>query len=163
MALDNGYIKLHRAILNWEWYDDPVTTRVFMHLLLTANIKSNKYQGYEIPEGSRVFSYSKLADETNLSVRNVRTAINHLKSTGEVTSSRTPKFSIISIVNWATYQGNRQGKRQAADKEATSDRQHNKNIRRKEYSVDKHKSLSTEREKGEKTVSKYADWNDAWD
>ena len=32
-----GFIKLFRQILDWEWYDDLPTCRLFIHLLLKAN------------------------------------------------------------------------------------------------------------------------------
>lgn len=159
MALDNGFIKLHRSILDWEWYTDVNTKVLFVHLLLTANIKKASFQGHEIPKGARVCSYATLAEETGLSVRNIRTSINHLKSTGEVTVTKTPKFSIISMKNWSKYQ---QGDK-VSDKRPTSDRQHNKkNKEEKEYSLDTLKGVSKESGRTEKEVSKYADRNDAW-
>ncbi len=99
-----GFIKLHREIINWEWYDDHNVSRLFLHILLTVNYKDNRYQGYDIPAGSRVSGLPKLADETGLSVRQVRTAIDKLKLTGSLTVTTTPKFSIISITNWGKYQ-----------------------------------------------------------
>ena len=159
MALDNGFVKLHRSILNWEWYTDANTRSLFLHLLLTVQIKKSNYQGYEIPKGARVCSYSSLADETGLSVQNIRTSINRLKSTGEVTISKTPKFSIISIKNWSKYQ---QGNT-LSNNLLTGSQQHNKKERKKEYSKDTLKGVSLESGRTEKEVSKYADRNDAWD
>ena len=45
------------------------------------------------------------AEELEISERAVRTALNHLKSTNEVTIKVTNQFSIVTIVNWAKYQG----------------------------------------------------------
>ena len=39
----SGWIKIHRQILEWEWYSDTNTFRVFLHLLLKANHKEKKY------------------------------------------------------------------------------------------------------------------------
>lgn len=153
-----GYIKLHRKLLEWEWYNDISTKTVFIHLLLTAQLKKTSFQGYEIPKGSRVCSYQKLAEETGLSVQNVRTAINHLKSTGELTISKTPKFSIISIKNWSKYQeGNK-----VSNNQPTSNQQHNKNKRKKEECLNTPKRVFKHGEE-EQAVSQYADRNDAWD
>jgi hypothetical protein len=157
-----GYIKLHRSILDWEWYSDATTSRVFFHLLLTANIKDSRWQGYDIPKGSRVCTYPQLANELKISERNARTAISHLKSTGELTVKKTPKFSIISIVNWDVYQSDRQPKRQSSDSQVTVNRQHNKNKRIKEESLNTPKRVFKDGEK-ETEVSQYADRNDAWD
>ena len=102
--IDNGYIKLHRKMLAWEWYNDITTFRVFMHCLLMANWKDSRFMGYDIPRGSFATSYPQMAKQTKLSIQNVRTALNHLKVTGELTVRKTPKFSIITVVNYCEYQ-----------------------------------------------------------
>ena len=162
MSKNATFIKLYRSLTEWEWYKDTNTKSLFLHLLLTVEIKDKKFQGYIVPKGSRVCSYPKLSEETGLSIQSVRTAINHLKSTGELTGSKTPKFSIISIENWGRYQGYQQGSQQSANSQLTVNQQHPKNIRNKEYSLDTPLRVSKESGKGEKTVSKYADWNDKW-
>lgn len=99
-----GYVKLDRGILDWEWYRDANTCRVFLHLLLKANWKPGRFKGVEVPRGSLVTSLSKLAEELKLTIRNVRTAIKHLISTGEVTQCCHAKFSVFSIKNYDLYQ-----------------------------------------------------------
>lgn len=102
--MNSGYIKLFRSLLKWEWYDDVNTCRLFIHLLLTANYRDTKWHGVDIPAGSRACSIRSLAKETGLTERMVRTSLNRLKSTHEVTQTIKPKFSIISIKNYAEYQ-----------------------------------------------------------
>lgn len=99
-----GWVKVYREFTSWEWYSDVNVSRVFFHLLLTVNHKETKWQGQIIKPGEKVTSWQHLADETGLSVQNVRTAIVKLKSTGEITSRSTNKFTVISIVNWRKYQ-----------------------------------------------------------
>lgn len=99
-----GYIRIDRRILEWEWYSDANTSRLFIHLLLKANWKPGRFQGIEVPVGSLVTSYNSLAAETGLSVRNIRTALSHLQSTGEVTCKCHSKYSVISIKNYTLYQ-----------------------------------------------------------
>ena len=91
------YIKLSRKILEWEWYSDINTKTLFLHMLLKANWKDGKFQGVDIPRGSFASSYQILALETGLSVKNVRTSLEHLKKTGEVAVNRHPKFSVFTI------------------------------------------------------------------
>ena len=114
MSLDKGYIKLWRSMLTWEWYDDPPTKDVYLHLILTASISPSIWHGIEIPRGSLVSSYRKIAEQTGLTIRQARTAVNHLELTGEVTSKT-------------------QGKRSQSDKhfdnQPTSNRQQYKNIK----------------------------------
>lgn len=100
-----GWIKLHRGLLDWEWYHDPNTFRVFMHLLLTANFDDNEYMGVKLKRGQCIVSVSKLAEELRLTIRQARTALEHLKTTSEVTIETTNKFSIVTIANYEKYQG----------------------------------------------------------
>ena len=108
--LENGFIKLHRSLLKWEWYDDQNTFKVFIHLLLTVNIEENKWHGENVPRGARVTSYKKLYSELKLSEKSVRTALKHLERTGEVAVKKTNKYSIITVINYNKFQ-ERAGKR----------------------------------------------------
>ena len=100
----SGWIKLHRQIIDWEWYTDHNTFRVFLHLLLTANHKDKKYKGMELKAGTIVTSRDLLAIATGLSVRQVRTALYKLKTTNELTIKTSPQGTIIQIVNYLKYQ-----------------------------------------------------------
>lgn len=99
-----GYIRLHRKIIRWSWYKDANTSRLFLHLLLKANWEDGRFQGVEVPRGSFVSSYQELAQEIGLSVKNIRTALEHLKKTGEVAVSRHSKFSVFTVKNYSVYQ-----------------------------------------------------------
>ena len=101
---NDGYIKLHRSMLKWEWYKDEITKSVFLHLLLNANWEDTKYRGYDVPKGSLVVGRKKMAESLGISEQSIRTALNHLKSTNEITIKSTNKFSIVSIVNWEKFQ-----------------------------------------------------------
>lgn len=129
--LESGYIKLYRSLLNWEWYDDINTKTVFLHLLLTVNIAKRQWHGITVPCGGRVSSYAVLAKETRLTERQVRTAISHLETTGELTRYKYPNFTVFAINNYDKYQlltDETTGQRQGDDKAATGQRQQNKKI-----------------------------------
>ena len=111
--LENGYVKIYRSLLKWEWYDDVNTKVVFLHLLLTVSIEDSKWHGITVKRGSRVSSYPVLAKETGLSVKQLRTAISHLEATGEVARTKYPKYTVFAINNYDTFQlgaGKGQGK-----------------------------------------------------
>lgn len=99
-----GYIKIDRKILEWEWYKNINTKILFFHMLLKANWKDGKFEGKVIPKGSFVSSLVKLSEETALTIREVRTAINHLKSTGELTVKTCSKYSVFTVNNYCQYQ-----------------------------------------------------------
>lgn len=102
--LEKGFIILSRKILNWGWYSNGNTMRVFIHLLLNANYAERNFEGVVIKRGSVVTSRGELAKKLRMSEQNVRTAIKHLESTGEITSQSTSKYTVFTIVNYDTYQ-----------------------------------------------------------
>lgn len=102
------YIKVYYSLLDWEWYSEPNTFRVFMHLLLTANRKDHPYQGDVIRRGEVMASREYLAKSTGLSIQNVRTAIKNLKSTGEITQRKIGKTNVFTIVSFSKWQGDNQ-------------------------------------------------------
>ena len=100
-----GYIKLFRQMTEWEWYKDANTKAVFLHLLLMANHAPARWRGIEIQRGQHLTSIKQLAKETGLTVQNVRTSLNHLKSTREVTWKVTSRWTLITVENYEKYQG----------------------------------------------------------
>lgn len=99
------YIIVNRSLLDWEWYADLPVRVLFQHLLLIVNWKAGTFQGTDILPGQVPTSVHGLSKETGLSVQQVKTAISKLKSTGEITSASTSKFTVVTVVNWAKWQG----------------------------------------------------------
>ena len=119
-----GYIKLHRKMLEWEWYDDANTMRLFIHCLLNANHEPNKWHGIEIKTGELLTGRLKLARALKLSEQQIRTSLNKLKSTNEITIKSTKEYSIILINNWNEYQqNNQQNNQQVTNEQPTSNQQ----------------------------------------
>ena len=73
------YIKLYRGILDWEWWHDINTFRIFVFLLLKANWRDTAWEGKIVKRGSYISTYDKLANDTDMTKDEVRTAIKHLK------------------------------------------------------------------------------------
>ena len=102
----NGFIKLHRKMEEWEWAKEPNTFVLFIHLLLLASWKDSRWQGQDVVRGSLITSLSHLAEITGLSVQNVRTSLDHLRSTGEITVRSTNRFTVVTVINYGLYQDN---------------------------------------------------------
>lgn len=129
----SGYIALHRALLEWEWYSELNTCRVFIHCLLKANWKDKNYRGKVVKRGHFLTSLEVMAQETGLSVRNVRTAIKNLKATNELTVISTSQGTEIIVNNYDSYQEPTDkptheltDERQTSDKQVTSTNKGNK-------------------------------------
>lgn len=102
--MDNWYIKIHRKILDWEWYDDINTKILFLHILLKANWEDKNRHWIEIKRWEFITSLEKLSTETWLTIQQIRTSINKLKSTHEITYKSTNTYSIIKAINYDNYQ-----------------------------------------------------------
>jgi len=130
-----GWIKLHRQILNWEWYSDTNTFRLFLHLILTDNYKDQKHRGKLIKKGSLLTGRDKLSYETGLSVREVRTCLERLKSTNEIAIKSNSKGTEIQVVNYDKYQietSETTNERPTNDQQTTTLKEGKENKERKE-------------------------------
>ena len=123
------FIKVYRKLLDWEWYTDVNTKTLFLHCLLRANWKAGEWHGIHYNEGEFITSLPSISRETGLSIRQARSALTRLETTGELTSRTTGKVTdkatgktadkklnkcrVITVNNWNSYQGNvRQSDRQ---------------------------------------------------
>lgn len=139
-----GWVKLHRRLLDWQWYKDVPVRIVFEHLLLTANHKEGRFAGHDVPVGSTVTGRKSLADQTGLTEKQVRNALKKLENTGELAIKRASKFSIISIVKWSDYQdeGQQGASRGPAEGQQRATLEECKNIRKEEEVIEPNGSLS---------------------
>lgn len=118
---DKGWICLHRKFIDWEWYSDANTMRLFIHCLLLANHKTQKWRGTTIKAGSFISGRIKLAQDLNLSESQIRTSLNKLKLTNEITIQPCASYSIITVNNWKQYQkNNQQNNQQITNKQPTN-------------------------------------------
>ena len=129
-----GFVIVDKKIMEWEWYKDVYTYKLFTHALWKANWKGGNFKGVEVPRGSFVTSLSKLAEESGLTIQQTRTALKHLNLTGELTDKSYSKFRIVTVNNYDMYQSpnslsNNQltSNQQATNKQLTTIEQYNNN------------------------------------
>jgi hypothetical protein len=127
-----GYIKLFRKFEKWEWFNDSQMVHLFTFLMLRATHEITRFRGYTINRGQMVFGYNATSKVTGISVRSLRTCMNRLISTGEVTRQITHDFSIVTLCNYNTYQEKEKPiitqNDTPSDNQATSQRQASDNI-----------------------------------
>jgi hypothetical protein len=121
--VDGGYITLHRKIRDWQWYHVDYMYKFFTELLFLANLKDKKWKTIIIPRGSFITSIHHLSEYTGLTVRQVRTGVARLQSTGELTIKTTNKYTMITITNYNTYQLMPNYYDKQDDKQMTNERQ----------------------------------------
>ena len=141
--MQQGYIKLYRSLLEWDWFQDANTFRVFIYCLLKANREPKKWQGIDIKQGQFITSYEKIASDLNIGVQSVRTSIKKLNLTGELTNKTTSRYSMITVKNWVRYQEtNKQTNKQLTINQQTTNNQltTNKNIENQE-NIEKERNI----------------------
>jgi|9_EtaG_2_1085328.scaffolds.fasta_scaffold01980_4 hypothetical protein len=99
-----GFIRLHRQMLAWEWYKNPISSRVFIHLLLTANTKDTNCKGVTIKRGQTVTGRAFLSEALGLSVSNIRTALKNLENSKEIKVESNTRGTVITVLNFDKYQ-----------------------------------------------------------
>ncbi len=164
---NNGWIKIHRSIIEWEWWSDRNTRDLFLYCLLAANHTDTKWRGITVNRGQLITTLSALAEKCGLSIRQTRTALSNLQATHETTQQTTHKYTIITICNYDKYQGDKDdsdtandtANDTASDTQATHERHtdntqatherhtddtqttHNKNVRMKEEKEEKEENF----------------------
>jgi hypothetical protein len=99
-----GWIKIHRQFLNWEWFNKSEAVHLFIYLLLKANHKDGTWQGIKINKGQFITSYGKISSDTGISLQTVRTLLKKFENTNEINTQTTNKYTIITICKYTDYQ-----------------------------------------------------------
>lgn len=124
-----GWIKLHRKVLDcWIWQVKPYDkARAWVDLLLLVMHHDKKMVVEEKPitieRGSYFISRGKLADRWGWSIKKVDAYLKTLEKEKMVTTNRTRKGTIITIVNYEEYQieGTTQDTTEDAPQDTTED------------------------------------------
>ena len=90
-----GWIKMHRALLEWEHFKEPRVVTVFLALLLSAE-----------RDGKTSVKLDELMSLTGLSHNTVAGAIAKLVKSGEITREKKGQKIFTTITNWSSYQAN---------------------------------------------------------
>ncbi|WP_178990443.1 hypothetical protein [Winogradskyella schleiferi] len=99
-----GFVIIHRDIIEWEWYQSPTVSRLYFHLILKVNYCDKKWQGILVRRGQLITSTKHLAIELNLSIQQIRTALQKLQDSGDIKVHSTNRFTLVTVVNYDEYQ-----------------------------------------------------------
>ncbi len=109
--MNEGYIKVFRKMVDWEWIGCPEMVAFWINILLRANHDDKECHGVIVRRGQLLTSRSILARQTGLSERQVRTCLARLKSTNQVTiettGAATNRKTIVTLCKYEDYQDKR--------------------------------------------------------
>ena len=163
----DGYIKLHRKIL-----DNPISKKsdyawLWTVLLLKANHKETKFvfnnETLILKPGQLLTGRKKLASETGINESQIYKILNFLEKEHQIEQQKTNKFTVITVLKWANYQGDKtkkeQQKEQPSNNQVTTKEQqsntykNDKNVKndKNTYKSEKNKDKKKKKEK-KKTI-----------
>ena len=134
-----GYIKIWRKTFDSGIQRDPKLFLLWVYLLTEATHKEIDLlignQKVHLVPGQLVTGRKTLAKNLFLSQQEIRTRLLRLEKFGNLTIKSTNKFSIISIINWDTYQVKESVTNQQSNQHLTSNqpalnhKQEHKNVK----------------------------------
>ena len=102
--MDLGYIKLHRKILDNGVFADAELLKVFIWCILKANTTPNVVYGRKVDIGQFITGRITAAEELRLKLSTVYKRIQVLQKQGYIKISSNTKNSLITVVNFKSYQ-----------------------------------------------------------
>lgn len=99
-----GWIKLHREITEWQWYQKPYIAHLFIYLLLKANHADGQWQGILVKRGQLITGREKLQQATGISEYGVKDGLKKLQKSNSIVVKSSNKYSLITICNYDAYQ-----------------------------------------------------------
>lgn len=123
-----GWISLHRKLLEHPLFQDPPAFMLWVQLLLRANHKDNKVmignQFVDVNRGQLITGRKALAKYTGLSESKIERLLKLFESEQQIKQQTFTKFRLISITNYNQYQD---GEQQLNNKRTTTEQQPNTN------------------------------------
>lgn len=103
-----GWVKIHRKILDNPIAKKPSWAWLWIFLLLNANHEDKRFifnnRDILVKRGELITGRKQLSKKSGVTQQSIRSALEYLKSTNQITIKPTNKFSIITILNYETYQ-----------------------------------------------------------
>ena len=103
-----GYIALHRKLMDSWVSEDPMALALWVRMLMEATHKGrervHKGKVYKLNAGEFLFGLERWSEKTGISREVIRKRVKLFEDSGMITYSKHPKISVISVVNWGSYQ-----------------------------------------------------------
>lgn len=109
-VIPQGWIKLHRKLIDKGFYQKSQYVHLWIHLLLTANHKPKEFMWNDhiiiIKEGQLITGRKQLSKATKINEGTIENILRLLENEHQILQQKTSKYRIITIVNWSSHQIN---------------------------------------------------------
>ena len=144
--MDNGWIKLHRKLLENPIFENAFLLQIFIYCLLRANHKDNEmiWNGKTevIKAGSFITGRVQMAKDLKQKESALYKRLHLLTKLGYIELKSNNKFTLLTIVKYSTYQiTNSNEEQQSNNKVTTKEQQSNTNKNDKNDKNDKNRKF----------------------
>ena len=106
--MSNGWVKLHRGLLEHGIFRDAEVLQVWMYLLLRASYREQKLaigrQVIFLQPGQLLYGRRAVSDKLSMGEGKLRGIMEMLEQSGSIVVESTNRYSVVTIVNWMEYQ-----------------------------------------------------------
>ena len=127
--MQNGWVKIHRKILEKGYFKKSAYVHLWLYLLLKANHEPKEFMWnneiIHIKEGQLLTGRKELSEATGISDSTIERILEHFEKNGhQIEQQKTTKFRVITILNWSKYQktDNRMDSKRTTDGQQTDNR-----------------------------------------
>ena len=124
--MEQGWIKLHRQLLENPIIKKPSYFTLWVILLLKANHKETKFMWngniIVVKEGQFITGRKELSKETSIPESTIEDILKYLERQHQIQQQKTTKYRLITIVNWVKHQdSNTKSNNKATTKQQQAD------------------------------------------
>ena len=122
-SFDGGFIQQDRAVYDtsvFSWANHPATMLFYLYLLQKAAWRDTNWKGIPILRGQAVTGLHAMSKDTGLSIQEIRTCLQRLISSEEITVKSTNKYSVITIRRYDRFIRSQSLGQQTINKQSTN-------------------------------------------
>lgn len=106
--MDNGWIKLHRSIMNSDVWGNDRYFKLWCYLLMRANHEKRGFwwndSFIEVEKGTFVTGRKQISKDTKMPESTIEDALRFLETRHQIRQQKTSKYRLITILKWDSYQ-----------------------------------------------------------
>lgn len=125
--MEQGWIKIHRTLMDKGWFMDSNAVHLWCYLLLKASHSKVEYlwngQIIDLQPGQFVTGRKKIANETGIQETKVERLLKLFENEQQIEQRKTNTSRLISILNYSKYQMNEQPFEQRVNNKRTTSEQ----------------------------------------
>lgn len=122
-----GWIRIHRKIIDVPWFNKSEYVHLWLYLLLKANHKDQEiFIGNEkilVKRGQLLTSRHKLSEVVHIQENKIYRILKCFENEQQIEQYKTKKYTVISILNYDVYQKSEQDIEQQMNSKCTTDEQ----------------------------------------